>query len=140
VPQVSPDIAGHFRSGDVQLALQFDARYRVEQVASAIRTLAGEEASRRGVKEIAYSLDMRPSEVCRDLHETDNREMGLRLLVFLALSEPDHSIAQVLAQACGLEARPAEKISDREYRQRMEVALASVPEGFAAELRKKAGV
>jgi hypothetical protein len=77
----------------------------------------------RGNKDIAYALDVSPSDLSHALAERNRSELKLRYLPTLLRLRHNDDLPKAIARAAGLELAPARPLTAAERLERLEAAL-----------------
>ncbi len=99
-----------------------------EQILDAIRDVVRV----RGPKEVAYALDLSPSELSNGLAERDRHEIKLRYLPYFLRARITDELPRLIVEFCGLSLGEARPLTAAEKLERLEAAaLRSGPAGQA---------
>lgn len=86
----------------------------------------------RGNKDVAYALDVSPSDLSHALAERNRFELKLRFLPVLLRMRHNDDLPRAIARVAGLEIAPARPLTAAERLERLEAALARAGAAGAA--------
>lgn len=110
-----------------QLGLRYDSRYLAgEQWGRVLDAFAG-VVREVGLKTAAYELDVQPSVLAHAIAERERHYVRAEWLVWAVAKARTPDLAEALVAPGGLTVKPKHKLSDAEYRQRLEAWLAANP-------------
>ena len=123
-----------------QLALAYDPGYRSEAAYARVLAAVVDIVARVGLKEAAHALDAQPSVLSHALAGRDRHTVRAEWLPYFLAHDTDGALIRALADCGDWEVSRRVELTPAQRLERIERALASLPESVQAALYRDAGV
>lgn len=111
-----------------QLPLRYNDRWNDEQTWLAVIAEVRTVVAQLRPQEVCHDLDIQPSVLSKALAEADRHRVAAEWLVYLIRRSSTDRLVELLAGIRGLEVKRREPLTDAQWRDKMEGALAMYPD------------
>lgn len=131
-------VAAEARVVPEQLGLRYDDRWQRQQEWQQILEELRAIVTALGLKQVAFDLDVQPSQLSHALAERERHRVAAEWLPYFLSKAKNDRLARLLAGIAGYEVQPRRELTDREKVERFEAALAKLPDGIRRALMEDA--